>query len=265
MLLWTDSLVDPKVQALRPPLYKFWVNCLLLARVIDRGGTIPTCAELAVTLHLSEDDALRATTALESATLLDRAPDGSLRIHNYVARQDPEYGLRAARNGAGLRANRGAPRNSAPRDYRERELTSPPRQHPATLRSTPLYNRADPVVALFEQFYARYPRKQDRKRALETWRKVGPDEKLTRKIIAAVIAQQAAEHWDDGYWPLPATYLSGERWLDTPDVSARERGTTHARPGRPGRGHQDAVAGPPGDSWDDSTAPADPAPLRPVR
>lgn len=77
---------DPKVQRLAPPLFKHWVNLLCLAaRNADRG-TLPSFADLAFGLRLSEAKVRAIVADLEAAGLLDR--DGeTLRVHGWTRRQ----------------------------------------------------------------------------------------------------------------------------------------------------------------------------------
>ena len=64
----------------------------------------------------------------------------------------------------------------------------------------------------FEAWYAKYRRKDAKKKALAAWVKLDPDEALTAKIMAATKAWPWAE--DRTKIPLPATWLNGERWND---------------------------------------------------
>lgn len=66
----------------------------------------------------------------------------------------------------------------------------------------------------FSVFWAVYPRKEDRKKALAAWMKLKPDEELTDRIIAAVIEACKSEQWKLGYIPHAKTYINGERWND---------------------------------------------------
>lgn len=81
---------------------------------------------------------------------------------------------------------------------------------------------ADPSTTSdrFEEFWAAYPRKSGKGAARKSWEKLNPDEKLFCKIISALEAQCKSEQWkrDHGQFiPYPATWLSQERWEDSPD------------------------------------------------
>lgn len=49
---YSEALHDPKVQQLRPELFKFWVNCLCLANERPERGTLPNVDELAFILRM---------------------------------------------------------------------------------------------------------------------------------------------------------------------------------------------------------------------
>lgn len=73
-------------------------------------------------------------------------------------------------------------------------------------------------MALFERFYAAYPKKVDRATAERAWAKIDPtpDEEMTERIIAAV---QAAKRHDDRFrerqfTPNPASWLNAKGYLN---------------------------------------------------
>lgn len=68
----------------------------------------------------------------------------------------------------------------------------------------------------FPDFWNAWPasdRKQDRKKCLAKWVKMGFD-RCASDIIAHVEIQKRTKKWIDGYDPAPLTYLNGERWKD---------------------------------------------------
>ena len=86
----------------------------------------------------------------------------------------------------------------------------------------------------FERFWAEYPKKKDRKRALNIWLKLAPDNELVSKIIEAVKQQKKSEQWvkDKGQFvPNPSTWLNNELWTDevaTPAVSVESDSVGHS-------------------------------------
>ena len=67
----------------------------------------------------------------------------------------------------------------------------------------------------FEEFYAAYPKKVDRRKAAEFWSK-NQCEKISDTIIGDVIARKRRhDAWQDRkFIPSPLVYLRGNRWED---------------------------------------------------
>jgi hypothetical protein len=87
-MLWfryyVEALNDPKVQLLSPEQFKFWVNCLCVAR--QNNGLLPDVAGLAFQLRMDSTKAEAAVQDLTRSGLLDR--DGNiLTPHNWNVRQ----------------------------------------------------------------------------------------------------------------------------------------------------------------------------------
>ena len=71
--------------------------------------------------------------------------------------------------------------------------------------------------ALFEQFWAAYPRKQNKERTRRAWKKLRPDLALCRTMSAALERDKRSEQWrkDNGaFIPHPSSWLNGRRWED---------------------------------------------------
>jgi uncharacterized protein YdaU (DUF1376 family) len=84
---------------------------------------------------------------------------------------------------------------------------------------------------LFARFWALYPKKQDKAKALKAWAKLKVTAELF-ELIASGLAVQAASHdWlkDGGkFVPMPTTWLNGRRWED----EVKTGGNVHAFPGQ---------------------------------
>lgn len=81
--------------------------------------------------------------------------------------------------------------------------------------------------ALFERFWAEYPRKVGKDAALKEWLRRSPDDALTERMIVAVRAQRASAQWrkDDGeFIPHPRTWLHQGRWQDEQRPTPARRG-----------------------------------------
>lgn len=63
----------------------------------------------------------------------------------------------------------------------------------------------------FEQFWKAYPRHENKKKALEIWKKVEPPLDL---ILKAIESQTKGRSWRDGFIPHPDRWLRDRRWED---------------------------------------------------
>jgi uncharacterized protein YdaU (DUF1376 family) len=83
----------------------------------------------------------------------------------------------------------------------------------------------------FPEFWGAWPadspRKTDRKKCLEKWRRQGWDAE-TDVIVAHVVAMRVTRQWREGYEPAPLTYLNGERWRDGVPIDGRPNGVAPA-------------------------------------
>lgn len=68
----------------------------------------------------------------------------------------------------------------------------------------------------FERFWNVWPCKYkvNRKRCIELWKKIKPDDALVDKMIESVEAWKKSRQWQQGYVPNPDTWLRGEKWND---------------------------------------------------
>lgn len=78
--LYDRMLDDPKVQRLAPDLFKGWVNLLCLAN--RNGGALPSLADIAFALRISDREADSLITSLMAAGLLDD-DGGNMTPHNW--------------------------------------------------------------------------------------------------------------------------------------------------------------------------------------
>ena len=85
----------------------------------------------------------------------------------------------------------------------------------------------------FEAFWALYPKKRDKAKAITEWNRLKADRKLMRQMSAALKMQMASEEWqrDNGRAiPYPCRWLSHRRWEDElsvtsgPPAASREEG-----------------------------------------
>lgn len=64
----------------------------------------------------------------------------------------------------------------------------------------------------FDEFWSAYPRRQAKKDAMKAWAQIPANQH--EQILRAVPVHCRSKQWQDGYIPLPATWLRGERWTD---------------------------------------------------
>lgn len=81
--------------------------------------------------------------------------------------------------------------------------------------------------ALFERFWAAYPKKKSKDDAKRAWDKRRPTDELLTVMLRAIERQKHTHDWtrEDGrYVPYPATWLNGGRWTDGDDVEVNGTG-----------------------------------------
>lgn len=83
-----------------------------------------------------------------------------------------------------------------------------PKQYPQ--KTTPKDTSKD--MSEFDTFYIRYPKKEGKKKALQSWLKNKPNLDLIMKALDWQIPKWRIDEFK--YVPLPATYLNGARWED---------------------------------------------------
>lgn len=106
-----------------------------------------------------------------------------------------------AEEGAPIEAQQPAPTGDkpAPKPRRGRRNKSAPDHNPEA----------------FEIFWAAYPRKDNRKKAIDAWDRLGPDRELCRTMYVALKRQCRDPQWaeEDGkYIPMFSTWLNQRRW-----------------------------------------------------
>lgn len=145
--------------------------------------------------------------------------------------QAPPGGAQKAQGGVRKNGKGGVSKNRKQNDLTVNDLTedppcSPPAGHappdsvpadkpapkPRREKSSPAH---DPEA--FEAFWAAYPRKDDRRKAIRAWDKLKPDKPLCRVMYTAMLRQKTSPQWtrDGGqYIPMFPTWLNGRRWED---------------------------------------------------
>lgn len=90
----------------------------------------------------------------------------------------------------------------------------------------------------FEQFWKAYPRHENKKKALEVWKRTNPP---LGALLKAIETQKKGKSWRDGFIPHPERWLRDRRWEDEiqPDLSGLPESVRATREGRlyPGPQH----------------------------
>ncbi len=86
----------------------------------------------------------------------------------------------------------------------------------------------------FDRFWAKYPRRTDRKKAVRAWDRLRPDKRLCAVMNRALDAQMASAQWQDpDHIPHPSTWLNGRRWEDEiPEQHAPDPDNNRVEDGR---------------------------------
>lgn len=131
-----------------------------------------------------------------------------------------------------------------PPEDKPKKRGRPPGTGTKTKKSGPL---AKDQQALFEKFYAAYPKKVDRATAERAWAKIDPtpDEAMTEKIIQAVEASKKydSRFRDRQFIPYPASWLNAKGYLN----EYTQEGGNNYGGFNPDRGHDEQPpAGKPG-------------------
>ena len=85
--------------------------------------------------------------------------------------------------------------------------------------------------ALFDRFWAAYPRKENKKNACRAFLRLRPNEALLNRMLSALWQQRASPQWLEAggkYIPQASTWLNGERWEDQPNMDAGRKTTSAA-------------------------------------
>ena len=69
---------------------------------------------------------------------------------------------------------------------------------------------------MFEQFWQVYPNKTDKGKTLSKWNQLCAKKERPKlqTLITAIVEQKKTKRWQNGYIPMPTTWLNQSRWLD---------------------------------------------------
>ena len=90
---------------------------------------------------------------------------------------------------------------------------------------SPLEKIVTTTELLFKEFWAAYPRKDDKKRAWLKFKAIKNLEKVFPDIMADVENKKKSEQWNKNggqFIPMPSTYLNNERWNDEETITRQD-------------------------------------------
>ncbi len=76
---------------------------------------------------------------------------------------------------------------------------------------------------LFDTFWNAYPVKVNKKRCIELWKKINPDEALLQKMLDSIEAWKQSRRWREGFIKDPDTWLRNECWNDVVPDEAKQK------------------------------------------
>jgi hypothetical protein len=105
-------------------------------------------------------------------------------------------------------------------------LTDSPSLIPSSATARSAHGRGANYPEDFEKFWAQYPNKKAKDRALKAWRSLKPSAELQERMLAAIAQQRMGRDWlkDDGqYIPYPASWINDAGWMNevTPYTNGR--------------------------------------------
>jgi len=74
------------------------------------------------------------------------------------------------------------------------------------------------IDAGFVRFWDAYPNRKAKLDAQKAWAKLKPSPELITTMLEAIEEQKRGRQWREGFVPLPASWLRGERWNDELDA-----------------------------------------------
>jgi len=191
-----EVLDDPKVQKLPGDVFKFWVNCLCLAK--RNNGKIPDLESVSFAFRQPKNEVEKLMQIMVDAGLIDDKQSG-VEPHNWKKRQ-PKSDSSTERV----------------KQYRKRQCNVS-----ATVTDTleiQIQNRTDTEKKRqpFQAFWEAFPKKRGKADAQKSWDR----QKLDTHIDAILRAIESQKSWPDWrknegqFIPYPATWLNKNCWLD---------------------------------------------------
>lgn len=204
--MYDELLDDPKVQRLRPELFKAWVNLMCLA---SRHGEIPNADDVAFALRIDAEKAKAYVDELMDLGLIDVTENDEVKPHNWDKRQFKSDRDETAAKRQADKRERDKEKNVT-RDITE--MSQPPETDTDTdtEQNKPRSSASDG----FEEFYSAYPLKKGRGAAIKAHKSATAKVSPALLAVAAKVFAAKCVGKDPKFIPHPATWLNQERWAD---------------------------------------------------
>jgi len=196
-----------------------WYEMLWLMAAADRYGYLEwaghpmTDIEIARASGLTADEIAAARPVLIAAGIPSVEPETGAW---FCRRMVDDEARRQKCSEAGKRGG-GSPLLASSPEATELCQNPEPRTHISVkvpLKVTFKGDRKQELEDTFNQFYAAYPKKEDKQAAIRAWPKVAHE---LPAILAALEWQRVSDRWQEKqYIPNPSTYLNKRRWEDDP-------------------------------------------------
>lgn len=162
----------------------------------------------------TEADFDRALSVMARVGLLVRySVDGAIYLQvNKFDEHQPNLNKRTSSKFPEIPENSGNSGKFQPNPEGNLTQNPEPRTEP---RTAPAPSRAED--AMFEEFWAAYPKKKSKDDAKRAWDKRRPDASLLRAMLDAIKAQRRSDDWTKNHGqfiPYPASWLNAAQWTD---------------------------------------------------
>ena len=198
-----DYLSDPKMLALTSDERSCWLTLLCYSSVND-NGMIKNLSEQQLMMQsgmdFMQEDWGRTVGVLEKLKNLEmiHIDNGKITIINWQKRQ--ETNLTSYERVKKYRKKKHNDNTMITLEENRREENR-------------IDKEEDVVIATFNQFWEKYPKKELKKKSLEIWKRKKFDVKL-KVILDFIIKAKETDRWQKGYVKQPPAFLNGECWND---------------------------------------------------
>ncbi len=222
-----DYLADERVSLCSLAAQGLWVRLLCLMHKCDRRGYLQqangqpySLLQTARSAGCSTDEVTHLLRELIDSGVASATEHGVL----YNRRMVRDERIRQVRSEAGQKGGsttgnllkQNAKQNSSKHPSKSLECGNGdelPSSFPAGKRKEGGVGEKGETAG-FAAFWAAFPRKENKAKARESWRRLNPDKDLQQVILVAIERYRHSEQWQRGVVPHPSTWLNQRRWED---------------------------------------------------